>query len=128
MKIDPRWPPACACGYLFRPTDTWQHRMRRHFVDKATGAKYTLEAAPAGAMWNAEWMYHHDRKSPDGLWLCVRLPNGHDWLMDGPSSNGTFWTRTGTPPKVTVRPSIFARMGKPDAYHGFLTDGVLEEC
>lgn len=133
LKADPRWPKACACGYEFKPDDPWQHNVHRHFVDKVSGSRYQLASAPPGAMWNADWLHRFDRSTADGIWLCVRLPNGADWLVDGPSRNsdgtlGPGWQRTGVPPKVTVRPSIWAGQGRPNAWHGYLTDGVLTEC
>lgn len=134
LKADPRWPKGCACGYEFQPEDAWQHNVHRHFVDAASGALHLLSSAPPGAMWNADWMHAFGKPMPpDGLWLCVRLPNGVDWLIDGPSRNsdntlGPGWQRSGAPPKITARPSIFANQGHPNAWHGFLTDGVLEEC
>jgi hypothetical protein len=82
-------------------------------------------------MWDAHWM-PDVYKGHDGMALCVRLPNLHDWLIDGPSydgrDRGPGWTRTGIPPRVTARPSIFSNQGAPYPWHGFLTDGVLEEC
>lgn len=127
-KQDPRWPAACDCGYVFQPADAWQHNFKRHFEDvQRVRLKTTLEAAPPGAMWDADWM-PESHKGEDGRALCVRLPDGVDWLIDGPSrglgsAQGPGWRRTGTPPFVTARPSILT-----DGYHGFLTDGVLEEC
>lgn len=127
LKKDPRWPTHCSCGYEFKPEDTWQHNFERHYVDPVTGKKYLLRQAVPGMMWDAYWM-SNIYKGPDGKCICLRLPNGVDWLVDGPSTNGPGWTRTGTVPKITARPSIFARQGLPNSYHGFLTDGELEEC
>jgi hypothetical protein len=128
---DPRWPRVCACGqYTFLETDTWQvftYEMYRA-VDGRPG-EGTIHPSPApgvppvppGAMWNAWWMEFW--RKPDGLCLSVRLPSGEDWLIDGPASNGPGWTRTGEPPRITVRPSILT-----PKYHGFLTDGTFDAC
>lgn len=55
-----------------------------------------------------------------GAHLIVRLPNGWDWDMDGPMSNGPGWERAGDPPHITAAPSIVA-----GDYHGWLRGGVL---
>lgn len=78
----------------------------------------TLEDAEPGAMWFMRGDLH------------VRLPNGYDWNVDGPTADGDGWTRAGEPPNVTAKPSI----GMPwppeeheDYYHGWLRDGQLIE-
>jgi len=55
-----------------------------------------------------------------GAHLIVRLPNGWDWDLDGPMSNGPGWWRMGEPPNVTAFPSIIA-----EDYHGFFLQGRL---
>lgn len=123
-RWDPRWPRLCACGYEFRPDDEWQRNVTRNYRRADTGAVFTIADAPAGAMWDATWW---PEKTPDGMTLVVRLPDGQDWMIDGEASNGTpgqpGWSRTGVPPKITARPSIAT-----SKYHGFLTDGVLVSC
>lgn len=131
LRLDARWPLCCSCGYEFKSDDQWQHSFKQRYVDEATGYYYTLHEAPPGAMWNADWMKDHI--GPDGIALCVRLPNKIDWLVDGPNRNadgslGPGWTRSGTLPKVTARPSIFSNQGAQNQWHGYLTDGILEEC
>jgi len=133
-RTDPRWPKKCSCGHRFRATDEWQHNVDMLYRRTDTSELMTLREAPAGAMWNADWMVR-DRQpgqpyvGVDGLCLCVRTPGG-DWMIDGPShprgggqSQFPAWTRTGVPPNVTVQPSI--SVGDPESYHGFLTGGVL---
>lgn len=137
---DPRWPKACGCGYEFRPDDNWQ-LFYEPVYRTADGRKFSTHAsdheafggvprAPAGAMWFADWMPH--TKGPDGRCLIVRCPARPDgtgvcdWMVDGPSTNGDGWTRTGTPPKVTAHPSIFVHA--PSGFHGWLRDGVLVSC
>ena len=123
MREDPRWPLACKCGYVFQPEDQWQRTVNRLWRRSDTATLTTLAAAPPGAMWDATWYpMSMAPNSPDGRRLVVRTPAG-DWLVDGPSTNGPGWTRTGTLPQITVRPSI-AQPG----YHGWLTDGVLHDA
>lgn len=121
---DVRWPEKCdACDYEFDPEDHWQENHERHWI-AADGRVFGNRKLPPGAMYWADWSGY---EGPDGRCLAVALPpNGGDdiWLIDGPASNSdTPWTRTGTPPNVTARPSIAT-----SRYHGFLTDGVLEPC
>ena len=116
---DPRWPTACACGYVFVADDARQSNHHRLYARSDGGTDTTIEGAPAGAMWDAKWW---PRKGPDGLCLVVKTPGG-DWIIDGPSKNGGGWTRRGTPPKITVDPSILAGW-----YHGWLRDGVLVDA
>lgn len=123
VKRDPRWPTHCECGYEFKPTDYWQHNFNVMYRSCAGSGDdlWVLSQAPAGAMWNADWM-SDQWKGPDGLCLIVKTPGG-DWMIDAPSSQGPGWRREGTPPRITVRPSILL-----PTYHGWLNDGVLEEC
>ena len=120
---DPRWPLRCACGYEFRPDDAWQHNIRRLYEPIGGGQPYTLTGndVPVGAMWDAPWLATSWR-GPDGRCLVLRTPGG-DWVIDQPSRDGGHWTRTGTPPFITARPSILI----PGRYHGWLTDGELSD-
>lgn len=121
---DPRWPTHCACGYAFQDTDEWQVSVHRLYARTDTGEEVAWPDAPIGAMWYAPW-YPKQWAGPDGKILCVQTPGGM-WCIDQPSQNGSGWTRTGTPPTVTARPSIVARSGS-GGYHGWLTDGVLSD-
>lgn len=119
---DPRWPKSCECGYEFIDSDMWQHARTRLHSRSDGGLDTTIQAAPTGAMWDAEWL-PDNRRGSDGVALVVRTPDG-DWQIDGPSSNGgNGWKRTGQIPDVTARPSILM-----PNYHGWLTNGVLIEC
>lgn len=127
-KLDPRWPKKCDCGYVFDDKDHWQINVSTLYASiQRGGVLCTLFDAPIGAMWDAPWHKGHDGAfaKPDGLYLVLRTPAG-DWLIDGPSSNGSKqgWQRTGTPPYVTVTPSI--GFGDPMRMHGWLRNGVLE--
>lgn len=131
-REDPRWPTACACGYVFTESDRWDlfvfDLWKR--VDGQLG-EFSLHAnpepptlrAPAGAMWDAWWHHGSSWTGPDGRSIGVMLPDGTDWHIDGPSKGGSPWSREGTPPNITARPSILT-----PGYHGFLTNGVLESC
>jgi hypothetical protein len=59
-------------------------------------------------------------ESHDPAHLVAVLPSCELWDIDGPSSNGPGWSRSGEPPAVTVSPSILT-----PRYHGFLRNGVF---
>ena len=95
-----------------------------------TGEEMHWQAAPVGAMTRADWletMY----KGDDGICLVVKMPANADgsgkadWVIDGESSNGGRpWKRTGTPPNVTVTPSIFM-FPNAGGFHGWLRNGEI---
>lgn len=121
---DPWWPKKCAyCGQQFNDGDEWQFNPHLLYRREDTGDLVTLHAAPVGAMWHAR-IPHWDRfkRNSDGINLVVRTPGG-DWMVDGPSSNGNGWERTGQVPNVTATPSIIV-----GPYHGWLRDGLLVSC
>jgi hypothetical protein len=122
---DSRWPNACACGYTFTADDHWQVSVFRLY-EAPDGRAYTIhpgrdDRAPAGAMWRSDWL-EPQMAGPDGISLTMMLPDGYEWAIDGPATSGGHWTRTGTPPHITARPSILS-----PGYHGWLTDGVLSD-
>lgn len=128
---DPRWPTRCQhCSYEFHERETRQLFYVRIWRTQ-DGREVTvhgsplpgIEAAPPGAMFFADWYEDIGWKGPDGRSLCVVTPGGI-WPVDGPSTNGDGWTRTGTPPIVTANPSIQIA----NRYHGWLRDGKLVEC
>jgi hypothetical protein len=150
-ESDPRWPKVCqACNdYEFRDGDTWQDWQELIYQRPDTGQQYVLHtnagaddlgipSAPPGACWNAWWM-PSAWKRPDGIYLMVRLPNGHDWNVDSEASNCTrkgepheCWVRHGDPREchVTVDKNgdtCAAGAGSIQGgdYHGFLQNGVL---
>lgn len=128
----------------FRAWKRWQPRYTR----PDTGEIFeNLASVPPGAMWDATWM--HDcvgghflgGANSDGRFLVVRLPNGHDWTVDARCSNCTLrdddthrcWVRHGEPPHITVDKNghtCAAGAGSilSGDYHGFLRNGVLEQC
>ena len=132
------FPTVCACGYEFGPDDVWQILMHtvyevREVMPGAAvqvGDLFVSRDLPVGACYHASWMGggSHQR-GPDGLYLvvvCPRTPDGEgtaEWHVDAEASNGPGWTRTGTVPRVTARPSIF--IDAPRGWHGWLRDGVL---
>ena len=129
-QTDPRWPKRCACGYVFQETDAWQLSPSRLYERQDTHERLTLHEAEPGMLWDASWYldFHPPWAGPDGRSLVMRLPGGGEWAIDGPSSNGPGWSRTGEPPKITARPSILSHAsGTIKGYHGWLTDGVLTD-
>jgi hypothetical protein len=124
-RTDPRWPKTCPCGYEFQEDDSWQINTQRLYGNPEMNGLITIEDAVVGAMWDAWW---YDHSGLDDKCIVVRTPGG-DWIIDYPI-DGKGWTRTGTPPELTVRPSIGigGEPGKGWKYHGFLTDGYLVEC
>lgn len=119
---DPRWPAKCACGYAFKDEDHWQVNVTRLYKGAPAGL-CILREAPIGAMWDAHWLDHDKWKGPDGKSWCVMMPGGIEWIVYGPSSNGSPWDVQGTPPAITVSPSI----GIGGRYHGFIKGGVISE-
>lgn len=146
--FDPRWPTHCeeGCGYAFTDEDRRQVFTRRVYrvtdaLDGAAlpvGAEATLEDAPPGAQWYADWMGEWAQGS-DGRTLVVKLPDGHEWMIDSEAKNCTrpgdrshrCWLRHGVPPLVTVGKdggeTCKAGAGSiaSPGYHGFLHSGVL---
>jgi len=130
FKGDKRWPIACLCGHKFRDDDEWQVVTDVIYRRADTGEEMTLRDAPPGALWDAWWLRgasvgRTEYGGPDGRVITVKTPAGA-WVVDGPPIDqpARKWTRTGEPPKITVRPSI--RIGSPVRYCAFLTHGVLQ--
>ena len=146
---DPRWPTTCGmCGHEFGDDGQWQDWQELLYRRADTGEQVTLRTmpsdggpapAPPGAMWDAWWMPESWR-GPDGIALMVRLPNGHDWHVDGEASNCTrkgdrthrCWIRHGDPRTGSVHvdkdgDTCAAGAGSIQGgdYHGFLHHGVL---
>ena len=124
---DARWPNRCAsCGMQFREHDHYQLNHTRLYEREDTGQLMTLAEAPPGALWDATWYDGARPPGPDGIYLMARLPDGGDWFIDGPASGQPFasrsWTREGSLPCITVRPSV-----KSSKWHGWLIDGVFKE-
>ena len=126
-RDDSRWPTKCECGYEFTPADEWQ--LFRKSLWRAPHGLTTIEDAPVGAMFYADWVDW--RVGPDGKVLHVIVPPHHVWNIDGTASNcdspcarcgvpyhahrqgecRTYedsqpdhrcWVRHGTPPAITV--------------------------
>ncbi len=118
---DPRWPVKCThCDYVFTAEDSSQVACLTWYVRPDTGERFLQGSLPPGAMFDAWWM---NRKGPDGKCWMVILPDGHQWMVDGPSKSGGFWVRSGVAPALTAHPSILTA-----TYHGWLTAGILNPC
>lgn len=164
-KTDPRWPTKCdRCGKPFEKGGTYQLFTKQIYVRPDTGFRCTLADAPPGAVWDAWWVsYRYKRRrpgqppgplepaiatgvgkmiGPDGRCLVVRLPDGHDWMIDSRASNCTLpqdnshhcWVRTGRPEDGTLHVdkngnTCAAGAGSilTDKWHGFLHNGMLHE-
>ncbi|MGH7715242.1 MAG: hypothetical protein ACREML_04510 [Vulcanimicrobiaceae bacterium] len=147
---DPRWPSKCeACGEPFFTEDPFQLFGRQIYVRPDTGQRFTLEEVAPGAVWDCGWI--SDRKKdcptgsgymvgPDHRSLCVRTPDGHDWMIDGRASNCTIpkdnehfcWVRHGKPEDGTLHVDKNGRTCAAGAgsiatgkWHGLLHNGYL---
>ena len=122
---DYRWPDRCACGYAFKPDDSWQENRTRLYRRSDTGELVPLRDAPVGALYDSGTFNDVDgyQRNGKGMSLVCKTPAG-EWMIDGPASNGRGWTRTGTPPDINVTPSI--GIGDPQRMHGWLRNGWLE--
>lgn len=119
------FPTKCSCGFEFTEKDRPQVLTRTIYKRVDTKETGELGDFPPGAMFRSKWREPRD-VGPDGNSISVTLPpKGGEysvWCIDGPSSSGGRWTRTGTPPNLTVSPSILT-----GSYHGFLQNGMLTD-
>jgi len=135
---DSRWPTHCACGYEFQESDERQLFSSHIYRRADTGEEMTLRDAPDGAMWEASWYSGIPGWcGDDGRAIMCRVPDKHDWHIDGPCSNCTrpnephrCWVRHGVPPNLTVDKNgdtCAAGAGSilTPQWHGFLRDGEL---
>lgn len=139
-------PLRCACGYLFEKENSsvsvWLSHHKHMYTNPRTGKSgvNVHDVATSGAMWYCPWLVEDTEKESrsssmlsDNYLLnvgnkrapiCVRLPNGSDWVVDAKASNAidgsSGWSVTGDPPNLTATPSIDA-----GSYHSWLTDGIL---
>jgi hypothetical protein len=103
------------CPWYYDPNDEDQERRARRdnalkgIADGTFGLRQTYLSAHYWKDWS-------DKRPP----LCVICPDRSVWCIDARSSNGSGWTVTGTPPKITCIPSILVK-----GYHGFLQEGVF---
>lgn len=119
---DPRWPTQCECGYIFIDDDHWQVNQEPIYESKDGRTAWILPShgrrPTPGAMFDTFW--RPELQKDDGWAISVVCPNSAVWCIDSQATSGGFWTREGTPPNLTVSPSIVA-----GDYHGFLQGGVL---
>lgn len=126
---DPRWPKKCRhCDHAFpglRGGQLLYHRLYRtpewNLVVTCPAPPPGINAAPVGAMWFSEWQGNRGFQGPDGRCLCLMTPEG-EWCIDAPGSDRSTWTRTGTPPDVTVTPSVRFDRWRGKVENGFLID------
>jgi hypothetical protein len=140
---DPRWPTHCECGYEFTPNDYFQMSAHSLYRRQDNGELVTLNDAPEGSIWRATW--YEDCKAwcgNDGRAYICKLPGGHDWHIDGRASNcdkphdkeHKCWCRHGEAPNFTVdKVGLTCNAGagsiiSSSGWHGFLRNGVLEQC
>jgi hypothetical protein len=111
-----------------------------NFRNPNTGEVCKLSQMPPGACWDMTWW---DEKGPDGRALCVKLPDGHTWRIDGRASNCTMpnddkhycWIRHGKPEDGTLhvdKNGYTCQAGagsiQTPSWHGFLRNGYLVTC
>jgi hypothetical protein len=147
---DPRWPKVCdACHRPF--SEMSMQAQLQIFTDAVmvtqSGERRTFRQwnKVPGIMWDQTWL--HDSPAScghDGLSLCVVCPDGAHWGIDGRALNCTdkegaaagrhkCWVRHGTPPgPIHVDkngPTCSAGAGsiQTDHWHGFLTNGMLQD-
>ena len=139
FKGHPLWPTHCTCGYEFQEADERQLFSSHIYRRADTGEEMTLREAPDGAMWDAFWYPEESKtRGNDGRVIICRVPNGHDWTIDGKATNCTrpddfthkCWIRHGEPPNLTVDKNgdtCGAGAGSVQTanWHGFLRGGEL---
>ena len=121
-----------------------EHRGMSPLYTLPDGTEATSRAVPAGALFHASWLEDFaEFRGADGIALVVRLPNGHDWLVDSKASNCTrkddkvhkCWCRHGDPRTGSLHvdkagDTCAAGAGSIQSgdYHGFLQHGYLVQC
>lgn len=126
------WPHACPrCGAKLDYEGEWETGWRTFMGTASWRNPQTGEVKDnqhdfgPGAMYEVGYMEWLKERTPDGkVWAVVLPPAGQAdyWVIDDKASSGGYWTRTGTPPNLSVTPSILT-----PNYHGFLTNGVLTD-
>lgn len=137
------WPTACSCGYLFQQSDEWQIFAQWDYTDSETKTSHwSHNNLPVGSMYFDDWMpkkMYWDNK--EDAHLIVKLPDGTEWNVDSRANNCTLpddrthrcWVREGIPPVVTAGKAghtCTAGAGSilTPRWHGFLTNGELNQC
>lgn len=140
--LDARWPKVCdACGQPFPDGAAYQLNLAVLFDRSDGGPRTTLDEAPAGAMYWADWYHGTQYVGADGKSLVVVLPGRHTWNVDSRANNCTrpddnkhkCWVRHGEVPNITVDKNgdtCSAGAGSiiVPGWHGFLRNGHLIEC
>jgi len=129
-RSDHRWPRRCdSCNYRFASTDAWQLNDCRVWRLPLTGEEIAGWGShgrifPPGVMCRAEWYDRPQDGRVDSY--VVSLPDGGEWITTQEASGGGGWTVTGTPPLITVTPSIWHH--PPDGWHGWITNGEFTDA
>ena len=80
---------------------------------------------PDGPMLDPGDMWHEPELDGEhGECWAVVLPNGRIWRTNVSGSDG-YWTVTGTPPQITVSPSINDTDPR-GGWHGFIRNGEMD--
>lgn len=81
---------------------------------------------PAGSFGNMRpgdmWRWPDQDRDGRECWV-VMLPERHCWYSTMQATGGGGWEVTGTPPNITVTPSIWCN--PPEGWHGWIRDGEL---
>lgn len=123
---DPGWSRTCErCPYEFGEADHWQrHDDRVYQLPDGADVVWwggSVKDVPPGTMIRATW-YDDFAAGCGESWLVV-LPDGGTWITTQSATGGGCWTVTGTPPAITVSPSIWHN--SPAGWHGWIRDGEL---
>jgi len=124
---DPRWPQTCSrCGCPFTPDDEWQ-RNDCVIYRLPDGTEFinwgSAKDVPPGTMIRIPW---YDKAGRPGEAWQVWLPDGGTWITTQGATGGGFWEVSGTPPNITVSPSIWHN--QPNGWHGWVRDGELVDA
>lgn len=68
------------------------------------------------------WRWPDQDQDGRECWVIV-LPGGDAWYTTRRSSDGDLWEVTGTPPDITVHPSIWC--SPPHGWHGWIRGGQI---
>lgn len=122
---DVRWSRGVSGLYRLPDVKSWAEEW-------PAGTMIPLRLAPVGAMWDAVWLKRDDGgdfgyTGPDGIALCVKLPNGWDWLVDAQASNCDRDQHTGEGGRFVRSHSCWVRRGDPRSGWVHVTKGDVPD-